>query len=133
MVPRHGARVMLVDDDPVVLEVTRAWLEDAAFDVIVRERAIGTRAAIEEQKPDVVLLDVGMPGITGGALVSFIQYQKPTHPFGIVLYSSCNLPELTALAERCGTWGAIRKTGDRAEFMREFLRIITPHMRETTP
>src|SRR5262249_26271874 len=61
-------RFMVVDDDPVVLEVTRERLSFMGYDVIVRESALGTSAAILRERPDVVLLDVNMPSLSGEQL-----------------------------------------------------------------
>jgi serine/threonine-protein kinase len=58
-------RVLLVDDDPFLLDVTAEVLESAGF--VVEKAADGTRALarIEESEPDVVIADVEMPGMSG--------------------------------------------------------------------
>lgn len=58
-------RVLIVDDDPLIRGVVRAVLEDASYDL--DEAADGEealRVAIKHP-PDVVLLDVMMPGLNG--------------------------------------------------------------------
>ena len=57
--------VLVVDDDPIVLEVTRERLEGAGYIVYVREEALGTSQWSAEFQPDIVLLDVNMPALTG--------------------------------------------------------------------
>jgi DNA-binding response OmpR family regulator len=58
-------RVLIVDDDPLTRDVVRAVLEDATYDV--RVAVDGTQALdlAREHAPDVVLLDVMMPGVNG--------------------------------------------------------------------
>jgi DNA-binding response OmpR family regulator len=58
-------RVLIVDDDPLTRDVVRAVLEDATFTVELA--ADGTQALdlARERAPDVVLLDVMMPGMNG--------------------------------------------------------------------
>jgi len=60
-------RVLLVDDEPMFLEALRALLEhDARIDVVAT--ADSGEEAVElarEQKPDVALVDLAMPGLDG--------------------------------------------------------------------
>jgi diguanylate cyclase len=58
--------VMIIDDEPIVIDVVQAFLEEAGY-----RRFIGVAdplkaiQAISENKPDVVLLDLLMPGLNG--------------------------------------------------------------------
>jgi CheY-like chemotaxis protein len=62
---RSKQRVLVVDDDPLVRSLLRAVLEDANF--ALDEAADGLEALriVEERVPDVVILDVMMPGMNG--------------------------------------------------------------------
>jgi CheY-like chemotaxis protein len=60
------ARVLVVDDEPDVRLVARLILEAAGFEVSEAPNGEGALAALEaELAPDVVLLDVRMPGVDG--------------------------------------------------------------------
>jgi CheY-like chemotaxis protein len=64
--PVIAARVLVVDDEPDVLLLTRVILEGAGWHV--QEAQSGERALTllrEGQPPDVVLLDLRMPGMDG--------------------------------------------------------------------
>jgi DNA-binding response OmpR family regulator len=60
-----AARVLVVDDDPTVAEVVCRYLERDGF--IVESAADGatTLAAIAARPPDLVVLDLGLPGVDG--------------------------------------------------------------------
>ena len=68
--PKVMPKVMIVDDENTVLEITGAVLEDHGYRVIKRESALGTSLAILREKPDVVLLDVNMPGLSGDRIAA---------------------------------------------------------------
>ena len=72
--PNGKKKVLLVDDEPAFTRLLRMNLEKTgAYEV--REEHVGSRAlaAAKEFKPDIVLLDVVMPDIDGGTVVSQIR------------------------------------------------------------
>jgi DNA-binding response OmpR family regulator len=117
-------RVLLVDDDPVTLEIVKAALEDAGFVVTTRERAFGTSNVIAEERPDVVLADVTMPGLTGDGLVRVGAANPQLAGTLFILYSARRAADLEKLAREVGAAGAIVKTGDLDAFVAEFKRIL---------
>src|SRR4051794_4132874 len=62
---RTGPLVLVVDDDQGVRGLVRAHLELAGYQVREAERAEEALEAIEAQAPDLVVLDVVMPGTDG--------------------------------------------------------------------
>ena len=122
-------RIMVVDDDPTTLEVTSALLEQRGYEVLKRESALGTTLAIMRDQPDVVLLDIQMPGLSGDKLVELVSPKKAARAPVILLHSAASRLELDALARRCGAAGAIEKTGDPLEFMMRFEQALAIHRR----
>jgi CheY-like chemotaxis protein len=120
-------KVMVVDDEPVTLEVTRALLESRGYDVVTRESAIGTTAAILRERPDVVLLDILLPGLPGDQLLKAIteeellpEGQRPA----FILYSGVDGSTLHRLVEETGALGGIEKTADLAGFASAFEALL---------
>jgi CheY-like chemotaxis protein len=58
-------RVLVVDDDPDILDYFTSFLEDHEFDVRTASSVEGALSALEECLPDVVLIDVLLPGKSG--------------------------------------------------------------------
>jgi CheY-like chemotaxis protein len=112
-------KVLVVDDEPVALEVTRAVLEKLGHEVVTRESALGTTAAIVRERPDIVLLDIVMPGIPGDELLRAIRQRdllRGHERTQFILYSGLASSKLERLVEETGALGSIEKTADPAAF-----------------
>ena len=75
-------RVMIVDDDPEVREMLREYLTSHGFEVTQADSGQAMRAALEREVPDVVLLDVNLPGEDGLALA---RYLRDRYDLGIIM------------------------------------------------
>lgn len=58
-------RILIVDDLPANLGVLRTVLEDAGYEVLVAASGEGALARLAYMQPDIILLDVNMPGLNG--------------------------------------------------------------------
>ena len=58
-------RVLVVEDDPTVLEVTSSYLSSAGFAVSTAEDGFAALAAVDRERPDLIVLDRMLPGIDG--------------------------------------------------------------------
>lgn len=59
------SRVLVVDDDPTVAEVVAQYLERAGHDVDLATDGLGALATAQARPPDLVVLDLMLPGIDG--------------------------------------------------------------------
>jgi DNA-binding response OmpR family regulator len=73
-------RVLVVDDDPTVSDVVRRYLEQAGFQVRLAADGAGGLAAVAAQRPDLVVLDLMMPGIDGLEVCRRLRRQLPDLP-----------------------------------------------------
>jgi excisionase family DNA binding protein len=85
--PKPGPLVLLVDDDAKVRELVRVNLEFEGY--IVREAGSAEEGmtAIEEAKPDLVLLDVMMPHIDGWEMLRRVQERYGAGAIPVVMFS----------------------------------------------
>jgi ribonuclease P protein subunit RPR2 len=78
-------RILLVDDDPGLRSLLRATLETVDIAVDEAESATTAKALIRLGHPDVVVLDVRMPGVDGLSLCRELKEQPETSHIGVVL------------------------------------------------
>jgi CheY-like chemotaxis protein len=57
--------VLVVDDEPIIRDVVRDVLIDEGYDVVIASDGLESIALLEEVRPDVVVMDVMMPGLDG--------------------------------------------------------------------
>jgi excisionase family DNA binding protein len=80
-----GPLVLVVDDDPKLREFLRVNLELEGYSVREAEGGREALAAIEDQAPDLILLDVVMPGIDGWQMLQEMQERHGTIP--VIMFS----------------------------------------------
>jgi two-component system KDP operon response regulator KdpE len=80
-----GARILLVDDDPAILRSVRRALEGYDYSVRALEGAAGVLRAMEEFRPDVVLLDLVLPDGDGISLCAAL---RPISDVPIIVLSA---------------------------------------------
>ena len=105
-------RVLLVDDNEVVLEVIRGILEQAGYEVITLGSAFRINSVISKQRPDVILLDVRLPGLRGDKAASILKQYEFSRRIPVLLFSETDEEELVSLVEITGATGFIRKADD---------------------
>lgn len=81
-------RVLVVDDNQLVRRLTQIYLNKYGYEVESCDGPFGALNKVKEFRPDVVLLDVNMPGLSGGSLARLLADKKETIGFNILLFSS---------------------------------------------
>lgn len=94
-IPAGPARVLIVDDSRVVRAVVRGCLRSGGY--MVEEASDGLAALqMHERSPyDVVVSDVGMPGLDGFALLKALT-QRPNPPEMVLLTALANVEQESA-------------------------------------
>ena len=125
--PPSRGKVLVVDDDPIVLQAITECLSSSGFQVIGRAQALGTSQWLVQNEVDLILLDVMMPAMDGPDLASFLRKRTLSKKPSVILHSSKAPSVLGPLVRRTGALGAIEKTHDTAAFLAEFERLAERH------
>jgi two-component system, OmpR family, response regulator len=92
-------RVMLVDDERLYVESLAKVLRRRGFEVVVAFDGSSSIALAGEQDPDVVVLDLRMPGLDGLATLELMRSATPLTPV-ILLTGHADLERATGALER---------------------------------
>ena len=91
IVATMGSRILVADDEPHIRAVVRAYLEREGYDALgIGNGEMGMRAIIE-YAPEMVLLDLSLPGIDGFEVARRLKADFATHHIPIVFMTG--LPE----------------------------------------
>ncbi|MBI5478746.1 MAG: response regulator [Deltaproteobacteria bacterium] len=104
-------KVLIVDDSELCRELTRAVLEERGYEVVTLDGPFGFSRVLNQEKPDVALVDIRMPALEGDKLVEIVSRHE-LHRCPIVLFSDRSEDELARLARLCGAAGFVHKSGD---------------------
>ena len=74
------ARLVVVDDEPNIRELLSASLRFAGFDVMTADSGLEAVRAVERHRPDLLVLDVMMPGMDGFEVVRRLRSAGRTMP-----------------------------------------------------
>jgi DNA-binding response OmpR family regulator len=77
-------RLLLIDDEPALAEFLAQAARDSGFDPVITDRDEEFRENFLAQRPDMVALDLGMPGMDGVELIRFLADQTYDAPVLIV-------------------------------------------------
>lgn len=70
--------ILIVDDEPQIVKVVRGYLEQAGFRVVTAGDGPGALAQFRHEKPDLVVLDLNLPGLDGLDVARRIRAQAQT-------------------------------------------------------
>jgi DNA-binding NarL/FixJ family response regulator len=116
-------RVLVADDHAVVREGVRKVLsKEHGFEVVAEaEDGMKTLALAEEHRPDVVVLDLTMPGVSG--LEIAVKLRETASEAGILILTMHERGEYVLEAVRAGALGYVLKDTGPAE-LRESVRAV---------
>jgi DNA-binding response OmpR family regulator len=77
-------RLLLIDDEPTLAEFLASAAEESGFEPVVSENDQEFREKFLAQPPEMVALDLGMPGMDGVELIRFLADQNYSSPVLIV-------------------------------------------------
>ncbi|WP_018230959.1 response regulator [Methyloversatilis universalis] len=85
-------RIMVVDDSPTERHVLNDFLTRKGFEVIIAENGEQAIAKAKAEKPDLILMDVVMPGINGYQATRTITRDDSTRDIPVIMCTSKDLP-----------------------------------------
>jgi len=103
------ATVLIVEDSPSVRRLIEVSVRPLGVKVIAAEDGIRGLEMARREMPDVILLDIGLPGIDGWEVLRELREDPETAEISVIIVTAHAQPEVAAAAEQRGADGFITK------------------------
>ena len=120
--PPSPRLILVVDDEPLILEVLALVLQSEGYDVVTRDNGAAALEWLSGHLADLVLLDFMMPGMDGAAVGRSIRAQEHSRGVGLVISSA--LPERTVRERFAGYDAYLQKPFEMQRLLDTISRLL---------
>src|SRR5215467_12739168 len=99
--------LLVIDDDPLILNLIETALSEPGLRVLKQQDSAGAMEKVREERPDIVILDLRMPGVSGMELLD--QIVESGLGVDVVLLTGHYSPESAVEAIRRGACDYLTK------------------------
>ena len=127
--------ILIVDDEPLIGRMLTRVLKHAGYRVVTHDTGFGLSNEVREHAPDLLLLDINMPGLAGDAALTVLRGLRERFPaldVPVIFHSGMPQPHLEALAREHDAVGFLSKPAGNAEVLAMVQRILGPAASEAT-
>ena len=122
MYPDSKRSLLLIDDDPDMLMILKLKLTREGFDVKTSENALNLFDMINAKTPDLILMDLNMPLVSGDIICRLIRHNKKTEDVPVIMFSGNR--DIKNISQACGASGFINKPCDPSTLKKEIEKYI---------
>lgn len=102
-------KILVVDDEPDVVAMIQRALVSEGFDVACAYDGISAIDLAESEKPDLILLDIMMPMMSGYEVCQQLRSNPPTREIPVLCVTSAHNPDTRHRAHAVGAQGVLVK------------------------
>lgn len=114
--PLRSSTVMMVDDDPIMLEVVQTYLEEAGYTSFVTTSEPGQAMELfQQRRPDILLLDLMMPEVSGFDILAQIRTHEEFRYTPVIILTAESEPKAKLKALELGATDLLTKPVDPSE------------------
>jgi two-component system OmpR family response regulator len=103
------AKVLIIDDEPLICKTTALLLKKMNFEAITARGGIEGIALAEKVRPDIVLLDIIMPGMDGWSVLAHFQADNLLKKIPVVVFTAKDFSLSDRMAKDKGAAAICRK------------------------
>lgn len=114
----RDAKVMIVDDEPILIDVIQILLEDAGYtNLLTLDEPTRALDMLLKRRPDVLLLDLIMPGKSGFELLQDIRNEPMLRYMPVIVLTAASDPDTKLQALELGATEFLSKPVDSSELV----------------
>lgn len=118
-------KILVVDDEQRIRELTMIVLEKGGYEVIVAENGVEALARFQRERPDLVLLDVNMPGMSGIEVCRQLKMRsRDSSHVPVLMFTVLEDEEVRKMAKEAQCDGFLSKSVLPKDLVREVARYL---------
>lgn len=121
---RKGTRVLIVDDSATIVALLSRMLKQNAFETFEAVDAEQGIALAHSERPDLIFLDIVLPGMDGFAALRLLRRDPLTKPMPVIMISGNQQATEHFYAQRIGADDFIKKPFSRADVFDAIERLL---------
>ncbi len=127
------ARVLIADDSRFQVQMLASWLTPMGVEVIFAADALQTWMSALRSNPDVILLDINMPGGTGIEVLKRLRMSTKTQHIPVIVVSGEKNPTTEAKARSLGAAEFLHKPVEQDQLLLSVNRALNKDAHIATP
>lgn len=120
-------KILIADDDRELSRLAELLLRSEGHDVVKAVDASQILSSAQREKPELILLDINMPGGNGKDVLVKLKRSSLTSHIQVVVVSSVSDPKLHASVKQEGAEGFLQKPWEPETYIQS-LQALAPHL-----
>ncbi|MGH2688778.1 MAG: response regulator [Actinomycetota bacterium] len=120
----NGKKILIVEDEKTLLKLESILLKSKGYRVVGATSGTEALALVQREKPDLVLLDVMLPGIDGFKVCAHLKGASETKDIPVVMLTARTRQEDIARGREVGANEYITKPFQSAQVTRVIARLL---------
>ncbi|MFW6117059.1 MAG: response regulator [Thermoproteota archaeon] len=112
-----NTKVLVVDDEEDIRSLGEMMLSDEGYGVLTAKNAGEAITQAEEGKPDIILMDIVMPGRNGFDVCKMLKFKPSTKHIPVIMFSALGRDVDREMAEEAGADDYITKPFDKEDLL----------------
>jgi len=128
-------KILCIEDDPDMIEYVKLVLGKAGYDVIGADGGVQGLEAMHEEQPDLILLDLMMPGMDGAEVLLHKKKDPAIHDIPVIALTALDSPfdQIMWLARTDLQDFIVKSKLPRRELIARIERVLHTHSRPAAP
>jgi CheY-like chemotaxis protein len=120
-----GHRILVIEDSAVIRRLIEVCLRAADLQILMREDGPSGLDAVRADAPDLLILDIGLPGMDGWQVLNHIRSDQATRSLPVVVLTAHAEEESRRRADEGGADAFVTKPFQPNEFRQTVLDLLT--------
>lgn len=127
-----SGKVLLIEDEPNIVEAMRFLLQREGWDVQAHHDGADAVDVVEREEPDLVVLDVMLPGKSGFDILNELRAKEKTSQLPVLMLTARGQSRDRAMAENAGVSRFMTKPFSNSEVLTAVRDLLYLHQQQRT-